>query len=111
VLQRGGKYKVALGKWDGTVAEVRVNGKSAGVVGWQPFEVPIDGLVKSGSNEIEVLVTGSLRNLLGPHHGTISRGMASPGNVRNAPATMPPGAGYAQLPYGLMEDFTVVRMQ
>jgi hypothetical protein len=111
VLQRGGKYKVALGKWDGTVAEVRVNGKSAGIIGWQPFEVPIDGLVKSGRNEIQVLVTGSLRNLLGPHHGNISRGMASPGNVRNAPATMPPGTGYAQLPYGLMEDFTVVRMQ
>jgi hypothetical protein len=52
-----------------------------------------------------------LQNLLGPHHGNISRGMASPGNVRNAPATMPPGTGYAQLPYGLMEDFTVVRMQ
>lgn len=111
VLQRGGKYKVALGKWDGTVAEVRVNGKSAGIIAWQPFEVPIDGLVKSGRNEIQVLVTGSLRNLLGPHHGNISSGMASPGNVRNAPATMPPSTGYAQLPYGLMEDFTVVRMQ
>ena len=29
----------------------------------------------------------------------------------NAPATMPPGAKYDQLPYGLMEDFQVVRVK
>jgi len=108
-LERGGKYKVVFGKWAGTVAEVRVNGKSAGVVAWQPYEIPIDTLVKGGENVVEVLVTGSLKNLLGPHHGNISRGMASPANVRNAPATMPPGASYDQFPYGLMEDFQVVR--
>ena len=110
-LERGASYKVALGKWEGTVAEVRVNGKSAGIVGWQPYEAPIDGLVNSGSNVIEVLVTGSLKNLLGPHHGNISRGLVSPANVRNGPETMPPGARYDLLPYGLIEDFHVVRMR
>jgi hypothetical protein len=110
-LERGGKYKVVLGKWAGTVAEVRVNGKSAGVIGWQPYELPIGNLARSGQNVVEVLVSGSLKNLLGPHHGNIARGMASPGNVRNAPATMPPGANYDQFPYGLMEDFKVVRIR
>ena len=93
------------------MAEVRVNGKSAGVVGWQPYELPIDGLVKSGQNVVEVLVTGSLKNLLGPHHGNIARGLVSPGNVRNGPEAMPPGAKYDQLPYGLMDNFQVVRVQ
>ena len=108
-LKTGEKYKVVLGPWAGTVAEVRVNGKSAGIIGWQPYEIPIDGLVKSGQNVVEVLVTGSLKNLLGPHHGNINRGMAGPASFRNAPATMPPGANYDQLPYGLMEEFQVVR--
>ena len=110
-LARGAKYKVVLGRWAGTVAEVRVNGKSAGVIGWQPYELPIDNLARSGRNVVEVLVSGSLKNLLGPHHGNIVRGMASPGNVRNAPTTMPPGADYDQFPYGLMEDFKVVRIK
>lgn len=110
-MKAGAKYKVALGKWNGTVAEVRVNGKPAGVIGWQPYELSLDGLVKPGENTIEVLVIGSLKNLLGPHHGTPARGLVSPGNVRNAPATMPPGAKYDQYAYGLMEDFQVVRMR
>jgi hypothetical protein len=109
-FERGAKYKVALGKWVGTVAEVRVNGKSAGVIGWQPYELPIDSLAKPGDNVVEVLVTGSLKNLLGPHHGSIVRGIASPGNVRTAPANMPPGAKYDQLPYGLMEGFRIIRV-
>lgn len=107
-LKGNAKYKVVLGAWAGTVAEVRVNGKSAGIIGWQPYEIPIDGLVKSGPNVVEVLVTGSLKNLLGPHHGAINHGMAGPGSFRNAPATMPPGANYDQLAYGLMDDFQVV---
>jgi len=110
-LDRRSRYKVVLGKWAGTVAEVRVNGKSAGIIGWQPYDLPIDGLVRSGENLVEVVVSGSLKNLLGPHHGNITRGLASPGNVRNAPATMPPGAQYDQLPYGLMDDFQVVRLK
>jgi hypothetical protein len=107
-LSAGGRYKVVLDRWAGTVAEVRVNGKPAGVIGWQPYEIPIDGLTKNGSNVVEVVVTGSLKNLLGPHHGKVDHGMAGPFSFRNAPATMPPGAGYDQLDYGLMSDFSVV---
>ena len=109
-LERG-KYKVVLGKWAGTVAEVLVNGKSAGVIGWQPYETSIADLVKPGENNIEVLVCGSLKNLLGPHHGKINRGMVSPPMFRTAPAAMPPGSSYDQEPYGLMEPFQVVEMR
>jgi hypothetical protein len=109
-LEREARYKVVLGRWAGSVAEVRVNGKSAGVIGWQPYEVSLDPVAKAGDNVVEVLVTGSLKNLLGPHHGNITRGLASPGNVRNAPAQMPPGSKYDLFPYGLMEDFQVIRI-
>jgi len=98
---------VQLGKWNGTAAEVRVNGKSAGVIGWQPYELDVTKYVRAGSNRIEVVVYGSLKNLLGPHHGKINRGLTGPGSFRNAPETTPAGASYDLEAYGLMEDFQV----
>ncbi len=100
---------VRLGKWHGTVAEVRVNGKSAGTIAWQPYELDIAKFVRPGANRIEVVVYGSLKNLLGPHHGKINRGLTGPGAFRNAPETTPAGAGYDLEAYGLMEDFQVIR--
>lgn len=102
-----GQVIVRLGKWNGTAAEVRVNGKSAGVIGWQPYELDVARLVRPGSNRIEVVVYGSLKNLLGPHHGKINRGLTGPHSFRNAPETTPAGANYDLDAYGLMEDFQV----
>jgi hypothetical protein len=98
---------VRLGKWNGTVAEVRVNGKSAGTIGWQPYELDVTKLVRAGANRVEVVVYGSLKNLLGPHHGKINRGLTGPGSFRNAPETTPGGASYDLDAYGLMENFEV----
>ena len=104
-LRPGSTYKVSLGKWLGTVAEVKVNGKSAGVIGWAPYEVDVTKLVRSGRNDVEVLVYGSLKNLLGPHHGKIVPGFVTPWSWRNQPEHMPPGKDYDFLGYGLFEDF------
>lgn len=106
-LRHGGAYRVSLGRWAGTVAEVKVNGRPAGIIGWQPYELEIGPLVRDGENTVEVIVYGSLKNLLGPHHGKINPGLVSPGSFRNAPSPQPPGASYDQLPYGLMEPFRV----
>ena len=46
----------------------RINGKPAGECLWGPYAVPVAGLLQPGPNEIEVELTMSLRNLLGPHH-------------------------------------------
>lgn len=51
-----------------TVTRVRVNGREAGTVFWQPYEVSLDGLLQEGENVIEIEIVGNLRNLLGPHH-------------------------------------------
>jgi hypothetical protein len=109
-LHRGrrDRYFVRLGKWHGTVAEVKVNSKRAGIIGWQPYEADITAALANGKNEIEVLVYGSHKNLLGPHH-TTARGIASPGHFRTAPAGLPPGAKYDLFDYGLMDDFELVR--
>jgi hypothetical protein len=98
---------VRLGKWGGSVAEVKVNGKSAGIVGWQPHEADIGGLTHAGENRIEVTVSGTLRNLLGPHFGAGSCGSVSPGSWRTAPAAPPSPANYDLDAYGLMEDLQV----
>ncbi len=104
------RYKVRLGRWSGTAAEVRVNGKPAGIIGWQPYEAEITEAAQRGENRIQVIVYGSLKNLLGPHHGKIERGLTSPWSFRNAPEKMPPGANYDQLDYGLLEEFQVVEL-
>lgn len=105
-----GRYKVRLGRWRGTVAEVQVNGARAALIGWQPYEAEITGL-EPGENRIEVIVYGSLKNLLGPHHGKINRGLTSPASFRNAPEQPPPGAAYDQEDYGLLEDWQLIALE
>jgi hypothetical protein len=46
------------------VLEVHVNGQRAGVRLWDPYEVEITDLVRSGSNEVSISVTNTLANLL-----------------------------------------------
>ncbi len=109
VRTSGGRTKVRLGKWNGTVAEVRVNSKPAGIIAWQPYELDITESLAPGVNRVEVVVYGSLKNLLGPHHGKINRGLTSPWGFRSAPDQIPPGTAYDMEGYGLMEDFSIVR--
>jgi hypothetical protein len=107
-LARGAHHVVRLNRWQGTVAEVLVNGKSAGAVGWPPYELDITRLVKAGPNRVEVRVTGSLKNQQGPHHGKPNPGLVGPGSFRAAPEHMPAGADYQFLAYGLDEPFSVM---
>jgi len=109
-LQGGkGAVKVQLGKWRGSEAEVKVNGKSGGVIGWQPYQADIRGLTHPGDNRIEVVVRGTLRNLLGPHFGAGSLGSVNPGSWRAAPTAPPSPARYDLDAYGLMEEFQVLQ--
>lgn len=51
-----------------TVIKVKVNGTDTNKVMWQPYEVDVSKLLHEGENDIEITITGSLRNLLGPFH-------------------------------------------
>ncbi len=99
---------VALGEWSGTVAEVWVNGESAGIIQQPPYEADITKWLINGKNKIEVMVYGSLKNLLGPHHNITTRGIVTPWNFKRAPVIQPPGEEYDLLDYGLMEDFAIM---
>ena len=50
------------------VTDVRINGKDAGKIMWTPYRLDLTGLANVGENEIQITLTGSLRNLLGPFH-------------------------------------------
>jgi hypothetical protein len=102
-----GNWEVALGKWNGTIAEVKVNGKIANPIAFPPYHSDITGMLKQGANKIEVTVIGSLKNLLGPHHNNPKPGFVSPWIWRNV-KSYPPGKDYQMLDYGLFEDFTLL---
>jgi hypothetical protein len=102
-----GNWQVALGKWNGTIAEVRVNGEQAPVIAFPPYHSDITKLIKPGTNKIEVTVIGSLRNLLGPHHNDPKPGFVSPWIWRNV-KTYPAGKDYSLLDYGLFSEFTLL---
>ena len=100
-------YRVELPSWYGSVAEVFVNGASAGHIWHQPWQCDVTGL-KAGANTIEVRVTGTPKNMFGPHHGNAGLGLAGPHNFRDAPESGPPaGATYQTIGYGLFAPFTV----
>jgi len=101
-------YAVRLPEWLGTVAEVRVNGQSAGIIGWKPYELEVTNLLQKGSNDVEVIVYGSLKNLLGPHHSQEEPGFVTPGSF-GGPRTQPQGLDYNTLGYGLREPFDLLR--
>ena len=68
VLKRAKGAILDLGRPDAVIARVTVNGTVAATRGWRPYEFEIREWLLPGRNEIEIELTGSCRNLLGPHH-------------------------------------------
>ena len=105
-----GQYMVSLPAWYGSVAKVIVNGEPAGYIYHQPWECDVTKLVTAGTNTIEVIVIGTLRNTLGPHHGNQPLGSAWPSMFQSAPETgPPPGVQYNTTGYGLFKTFELHR--
>lgn len=97
-------YRVYIDKWEGTVCEVVVNNKSAGIIFSEPYELDVTDFILKGKNSMEIKVIGSNKNLLGPFHNNPPMGVVSPRNFRNV-QKYPAGNEYHQLDYGLMGDF------
>ncbi|MDX9974087.1 MAG: glycosyl hydrolase, partial [FCB group bacterium] len=51
-----GRFVVAMPKWFGSVAKVRVNGKEAGYIYRQPFDLDVTSFVTAGDNTVEITV-------------------------------------------------------
>jgi len=105
-----GKFHVQLGPWKGSVAEVWVNGKNAGNIGWEPYELDITNYIQKGENVIDVRITGSLKNTLGYHHVIQTGWIDSPWSWNEGPEKQPGGSAYQFLDYGLYKEFSLIRI-
>jgi len=109
LAQPTGRYYVRLPKWYGSIARVTVNGKPAGHIYHQPWQCEVTGYIRPGTNTIEVVAVGTLKNTLGPHHGNPPLGSAWPAAFRRGPEQgPPPGQKYHTVGYGLFEAFELV---
>ncbi|MBN2205767.1 MAG: hypothetical protein JW742_00040, partial [Candidatus Aminicenantes bacterium] len=105
----GRDFALRLGRWRGALGEVRVDDRSLGVILSPPYEIGLGRAMSAGRHRVRVVVYGTLKNPLGPHHGNPPLGAAWPGNFRKAPpGGRAPGAAYDVRPYGLLDDFEVV---
>ncbi len=108
-LEKRNQYKVKLGKWAGSYAQVLINDQPAGIIAFQPPELDVTPYVRNGINEIKVVVYGTLKNLLGPHHNQPKPGAAWPTMFQKGEkGGYPAGSAYDTYEYGLMEEFKVV---
>jgi len=108
VTKPKGRYLVELPHWNGSVAQVIVNGKAAGYIGFPPWQCDVTSFIKPGTNNIEVIVIGTLKNTLGPHHAGQTVGAAWPNMFQGGPETGPPaGNRYHTIGYGLFEPFVL----
>lgn len=101
---------VELGSWKGTVAAVKVNGVSAGIIYAEPNRLEISKFVKKGNNKVEITVIGSLKNVLGPFYNKPAPGLVDPGKWYNI-KVQPPGNEYDLYDYGLTEDYRILTAQ
>lgn len=68
-LRPGEKVVFRPGSYSAAMLELRVNGRPAGCIPWRAVEeLDITDLVKDGVNDVEIEVTGSARNMMGPFH-------------------------------------------
>jgi len=108
IARPAGRYLVELRKWYGSVAEITVNGVPAGYIAYQPWQCDVTELIKSGTNTVEVVVIGTLKNTLGPHHAGTALGSAWPSMFHKAPQMgPPPGKEYHTIDYGLFEPYVL----
>ena len=103
-------YKVRLKNWNGSVSEVLVNGKPAGIIAWQPYELDVTSLLKEGENEVVVKVCGSLKNTFGFFYQNNENWIFGPHSWNDAPEKSPPASEYFLMDYGLYEPFELVEL-
>ena len=102
-------YKVRLKNWNGSMAEVVINGKTAGVIAWQPDELDVSSFLKEGENEVVVKVYGSLKNTFGFFYNSNDSWIFGPHSWNEAPDKIPAASDYFLMDYGLYEPFELVR--
>jgi len=108
ITETGRKIILRLPEWDGTTAEVYVNGSKAGQICWPPYELEVGRLLKPGENEITVKIVGSLKNTFGHFFKTWYSFLNGPHDWNAAPEGLPSPEVYSLMDYGLYEPFNLI---
>jgi len=97
----GERVFVRVPDYRGAAVRVLVNGQTAGIIGWEPNEVEITGLLTGAPVELAIEVVGHRRNSHGPFHINVKwPAWTGPGEfARQGDGWM---EGYQLVPCGLM---------
>jgi hypothetical protein len=101
-------YRIQLSKWNGSLCDVKVNGQSAGIIAWKPYEADVTGFLNEGKNEIEVTVYGSLKNTFGFFYNKPEGWIFGPWSWNGAPEHLPSPDEYYIPDYGMMKPFRLI---
>jgi hypothetical protein len=95
------QLKVELGEWSGSLVEVLLDGKRAGLLGWPPYSLAVPAA--AGKHQLALRVVSTPRNTFGPyHHPTKPRMRAWPAAWAVFPDHQPAGSAYDVVEYGLL---------
>jgi hypothetical protein len=99
------------GRWQGALAELVANSQKVGYLLSPGDSLEISSYLRPGLNRLDLIIYGTLKNTLGPHHLNPPPGRAWPGSFQQAPqGGQPPGSEYNVLDYGL-SDFLIIEKQ
>ena len=99
------------GRFKGALAELVINGQPAGYLLSPGDTLNISSRLRPGVNELSLVIYGTLKNTLGPHHLNPPTGRAWPGSFQRAPeGGQPAGSEYNVLDYGLY-NFLIIEKQ
>ena len=102
------EFVIKLHGWDGTTAEVLVNGQQAGQICWAPYELSVGRFLKEGDNEVTVKVVGSLKNTFGHFFKNWHSLLNGPHDWNVSPEGIPALEQYSLMDYGLNEPFELL---
>ena len=98
---------IRFGFFGANSCRVRLNGEDLGARFWEPCIIDAAGKFHAGNNVLELELTTSLRNMLGPHHLEAGEsswvGTVHFNRAENAVGRMPPAynSGYCMVKWGL----------
>lgn len=107
----GGTFIAKLNRWKGSVAEVLVNGKAAGLIAWQPYQLDVTRFLNEGDNDITVKVAGSLKNAFGFFYQNNDNWIFGPWSWNYSPEKPPSASQYFLNDCGLMEPFSLLELK
>lgn len=110
--QPSADFYLHLPDWLGALAEVVINGEKAGYIIGRHDYLPLRSKLKTGLNQISVIIYGTLKNTLGPHHLNPPAGQAWPAAFQRAPeGGQPAGSEYNNEDYGLAGEMVIIRLK